>query len=214
MEEDDLDSRSQVLQATLAGIQQHDAHEDCCVICIEGISDKAVAMPCKHDNFDFVCLLSWLQEKSTCPLCKADVLIVQYQFASNGIYKTYAVPRVIAPSIPSIPQRTPADVRAVRISRPPRPRRQYAIQALPTLDEAIQRRRHIYSQQLYSLHVGSNRVSRFRDLTPELFNSDAMLATRARKWIRRELQVFGFLNPNDDATGRKVSEFQGKRSHI
>lgn len=200
MEEDDLDTRSKILQTTLAGIQQHDADEDCCVICIEGISDKAVAQPCKHDNFDFVCLLSWLQEKSTCPLCKADVLTVQYQFADNGVHKTYAVPRA---SFGPIPPGAPAYARPVRISRPPRPRRPYTPHAVPTPDGSIQRRRHIYSQQLYSLHVGSNRVSRFRDLTPELFSRDEELVSRARKWMRRELHVFGFLNP-DAPTGSNV----------
>lgn len=61
------------------------------------------------------------------------------------------------------------------------------------------RRRHIYHNKLYSLHVGSNRLSRFQDLTPGQFNQDNELITRARKWIRRELQVFEFLNP--DAEG-------------
>ena len=61
-------------------------------------------------------------------------------------------------------------------------------------DAALLRRRHVYRDQLYSLHVGSNRLSRFRDLTPQLFNRDEELVSRARKWIRRELQVFEFLS--------------------
>ena len=56
----------------------------------------------------------------------------------------------------------------------------------------------------YSLHIGSNRLSRFRDLTPALFTSDAELVSRARKWIRRELQVFEFLNPSGGDTGREA----------
>lgn len=32
-------------------------------------------------------------------------------------------------------------------------------------------------------------------MTPEQFNRDEALVSRARKWIRRELQVFSFLNP-------------------
>ncbi|KAL8953009.1 MAG: hypothetical protein Q9222_001124 [Ikaeria aurantiellina] len=53
---------------------------------------------------------------------------------------------------------------------------------------------HYYvAGSLYSLHVGSNRLSRFRDLTPQLFARDEELIRRARKWIRRELQVFEFL---------------------
>lgn len=40
-------------------------------------------------------------------------------------------------------------------------------------------------------------MSRFRDLTPALFNRDEELISRARKWIRRELQIFEFLNPDE-----------------
>lgn len=196
---EDDDPRSEILQTTLESIRQHDGDQELCVICIEGISDKAVAQPCKHNNFDFVCLLSWLQEKSSCPLCKADVKTVHYQFADNGVYKTYDVPKAPHPTNTS-PNTRSAPYR-MRTSRPPRPRRPYAPQALPTLNEALQRRRDVYSQQLYSLHVGSNRVSRFRDLTPELFKRDEELVSRARKWMRRELQVFGFLNPNNAPSG-------------
>ena len=44
--------------------------------------------------------------------------------------------------------------------------------------------------------MGSNRLSRFRDLTPQLFVRDEELVSRARRWIRRELQVFQFLSPD------------------
>lgn len=40
-------------------------------------------------------------------------------------------------------------------------------------------------------------MSRFRDLTPGPFSRDEELISRARKWIRRELQVFEFLNPDE-----------------
>ena len=40
-------------------------------------------------------------------------------------------------------------------------------------------------------------MSRFRNLTPELFRDDKDLVQRARKWIRRELQVFSFLHGSD-----------------
>jgi hypothetical protein len=57
-------------------------------------------------------------------------------------------------------------------------------------------RRHVYRHKLYSLHVGSNRISRYRNLTPASFATDERLTTRARIFIRRELQVFDFLNPS------------------
>lgn len=207
MEHDNLDARSQIIQATLAGIQQNDRDgEECCVICIEAVSDKAVAQPCKHDNFDFVCLLSWLQERSTCPLCKAEVKTVHYQFADNGVYKTYEVPHV--PQLSTANETSNADPSrpawfTYRTSRLARSRSTYASRhtPAPTNDQALQRRRDVYQYQLYSLHVGSNRMSRFRDLTPEMFTRDEELVSRARKWMRRELQVFGFLSP-DNTSGR------------
>ena len=205
MEEEYLDARSKILQTTLAEIsssrQDGVEDEECCVICIEAVSDKAVAQPCKHDNFDFVCLLSWLQERSTCPLCKAAVKTVQYQFADNGACKTYEVPNV--PQLSNISASPPRPNGLLyHTSRPYRARRSYAPRRLPTPDEAIQRRTYVYSNHLYSLHVGSNRVSRFRELTPELFNRDEELISRARKFMRRELQVFGFLNPDYSSTSR------------
>ena len=74
-----------------------------------------------------------------------------------------------------------------------RPRR-HRIQPPVSPDAALLRRKDIYRLRLYSLHVGSNRLSKFRDLTPQLFVQDQELVSRAKKWIRRELQVFQFLN--------------------
>jgi len=93
---------------------------------------------------------------------------------------------------------------------PSRPRRPYIPGQTPSVDQAILRRKQIYSRQLYSLHVGSNRVSRFKDLTPQLFNTDTELISRARKWIRRELQVFKFLSSDgpsrdDPTTNRRAN---------
>ena len=209
MDNNDLDARSKILQTTLAEItsrpENTDAEDNCCVICLERISEQAVAQPCKHDSFDFLCLISWLQEQTSCPLCKAEVKSVQYEFANNQRHKTYAVPSIKAatPSAPSNASRQQNfDPRS---RRPYRPRRPYTPQPLPTPDEALLRRRHIYRNKLYSLHVGTNRVSRFRDLTPQLFSSDAELVSRARKWIRRELQVFEFLNPDNTASDRRAN---------
>lgn len=44
-------------------------HSDPCVICLDAVSERAFASPCHHHSFDFVCLVSWLQERSVCPLC-------------------------------------------------------------------------------------------------------------------------------------------------
>jgi len=56
------------------------------------------------------------------------------------------------------------------------------------------------------LHVGSNRLSQFKDFTPASFSKSLELEARARKWIRRELQVFDFLS-----TDTPVSNSQQQR---
>ena len=61
-------------------------------------------------------------------------------------------------------------------------------------DTALLRRKEVYRCNLYSSHVGSNRLSKYKELTPYLIAHDEKLISRARKWIRRELKVFGFLN--------------------
>lgn len=79
----------------------------------------------------------------------------------------------------------------------------------PEPDDPLSRRRQIYRHQMYSLRVGSNRLSQYRELTPELFNRDEQLVSRARKWIRRELRVFSFLNP-DSEEGEREHEGSGR----
>lgn len=78
-------------------------------------------------------------------------------------------------------------------------------QQQPSSQDALATRRNVYRNKLYSLRVGSNRLSQYSEVTPENFNRDESLVSRARKWIRRELQVFTFLNPEaetDEDRGR------------
>ncbi|RFU26207.1 hypothetical protein B7463_g10139, partial [Scytalidium lignicola] len=205
MEDDVLDTRSKVLQTTLVEVSsrskdgaESNPEEDCCVICLERISEQAIAQPCKHGSFDFLCLLSWLEQQRTCPLCKTDIKTVRYGLG-EGQGKIYSLPPT-KPVTASTPSSSVLRNFDYRTRRPYRPQRPNLPRDPPTEDEAILRRRHVYQNQLYSLHVGSNRVSRFRDLTPQLFSRDAELISRARKWIRRELQVFEFLNPNTSSS--------------
>ena len=63
------DAKHEVFKSTLNQIKNGDDTLDPCVICLEAVSERAIAVPCKHENFDFLCLVSWLQERPTCPLC-------------------------------------------------------------------------------------------------------------------------------------------------
>lgn len=165
-------------------------HFDLCVICLDEVSKRAVASPCQHQSFDFLCLVNWLRESSTCPLCKAEVHSVKSGWQPSEDFQTYQVtPTLRRAATQNRPSSThPSPVRANRTSQRSRRAR------TPSPNAALLKRRRVYRLQLYSLHVGSNRLSRFRDLTPQLFRRDDELISRARKWIRRELQVFEFLN--------------------
>ncbi|MCJ1392968.1 hypothetical protein MMC18_005840 [Xylographa bjoerkii] len=193
-----VDVKEQVFKNILDQIKKEDDNFDPCVICLEAVSERAVASPCRHESFDFLCLVSWLQERSTCPLCKADVITVEYDWKSDEGFKTYH----ITPShlkhkeTPAIPAEVSSSYRGRRLHASTRYRGLQRQTTPPSADAALLRRKQIYRDQLYSLHVGSNRVSRFQDLTPQRFTRDSELISRARKWIRRELQVFDFLSPN------------------
>ncbi|KAF4955175.1 hypothetical protein FGADI_4757 [Fusarium gaditjirri] len=199
---DDLQRR--VLQSTLDEIatRQEDA-TDCCVICLETISEACEAVPCQHRNFDYLCLLSWLEQSPKCPLCKAAISQVRHGL-DEPIAKTYTVPE------PAPEHREPQTERRI-LALPPRPRRRHSqhrpyprqpryVTVSSSPSDEIAKRRDVYRHNTYSKHVGSNRLSRYRELTPAAFCSDSDLASRARMWMRRELQVFSFLNPDTDQT--------------
>lgn len=79
---DDVELRQEILQKTLEEVAQEkkdrnrtegEAEEEevanPCVICLDAIAELGVAIPCGHANFDFLCLLSWLEQRPSCPLC-------------------------------------------------------------------------------------------------------------------------------------------------
>ena len=198
--------RQQVLNRTLAeahnvtSIQQE---SDPCVICLETVSERAVASPCGHESFDFLCLVSWLQERSTCPLCKCNVLYVEYCHQASGEYEVYNVPQIRPTPPASTASRAPYNAQNRSRSQPQHPacrsRRSSQQPQSISADAALLRRKEVYRRNLYSSHVGSNRLSKYKDLTSQAIASDEKLVSRARKWIRRELKVFDFLNPDERA---------------
>ncbi|EAW09499.1 RING finger domain protein [Aspergillus clavatus NRRL 1] len=195
---EDADLQQKILQKTLQEVAQEDDGDDVsnpCVICLEAVTEPAIAVPCTHANFDFLCLVSWLEQRRSCPLCKSDIHSVKYDLGTKDGPKIYQLPplppaaaNALVPSHPHRPGRGVPHGPRNRRWRAERPRPQEP-------DDPISRRQHVYRHQLYSLRVGSNRLSQYRELTPELFNRDEELVSRARKWIRRELRVFAFLNP-------------------
>lgn len=184
---------------------------DACVICLEPVSERAITSSCRHHHFDFLCLISWLHERPTCPLCNAPTTAVEYDLRSATDFKTYTLPSPTTPTSASTsPTARPSPSTAShayrpihhRPSRPYQPAANTSASASPdaAADAALARRRHIYRHGLYSLHVGANRLSRHQTLTPASFARDAELVSRARNWIRRELRVFAFLDPAETDT--------------
>lgn len=214
--------REKVMQATLTGLaSQTDAPRVvdascCCVICLSDISEPSTAQPCGHRNFDFMCLASWMSLKTTCPLCKAEITEVHFDFnAQATAWKTYRVPRIGLERAPEQPAQSaasqgnpPALSNVTSFLRRARDRRPFRNTSLPTpqprpAQDALEARRNVYRKGLYSLHVGSNSASGYRDVTPEGFSCQADSQRRARAWIRRELQVFEYLN--DTSLGQTES---------
>ncbi|KAF7198159.1 putative RING finger protein C16G5.03 [Pseudocercospora fuligena] len=166
--------------------------QESCTICLEIITERAVATPCNHLSFDFLCLVSWLQEQSTCPLCKAEVKEVQYDWRSPYDYKTYHVP----------PKELKKASTAQGPSRRRIPFRRRAQPHIPPPSDDLERRSKVYRDQSYSLRVGANRISQYRDFTVQDFATSAELQSRAKTFLRRELQVFTFLDNNPRAGNR------------
>lgn len=193
MESDDL--QRQILQSTLDEISANNQDAtDCCVICLESISETCEVLPCHHRNFDYLCLLSWIEQSPKCPLCKATISKVRHAL-DDPVAKVYVVP---APA-PKSQQPDTRHYTLASTNRHFRPRRRpYSSsrpydQATNNHSDEIARRRDVYRHGRYSKHVGSNRLSQYRELTPAVFCADTDLVSRARMWIRRELQVFSFL---------------------
>ncbi|KAN0078678.1 hypothetical protein V8E54_005191 [Elaphomyces granulatus] len=185
-----------------------------CVICLDSLREPSVAVPCEHANFDFMCLISWLEQRRVCPLCKAEVTAVKHNLRSSGPSKLYILPTGLpTPAGPAPPQQ-PSPTDSASFSERRGAQSHWRIPGPRSVDpeDTLSRRRHVYRNQLFSLRVGSNRLSRYRELTPQLFNQDEDLTARARTWIRRELQVFEFLNP--ETAGGRSRERAGRTGEL
>ncbi|ETS73482.1 hypothetical protein PFICI_14428 [Pestalotiopsis fici W106-1] len=200
-DDDGADVQVRVLQHTLQEVAFGSASNgndqvDCCVICLDAITEACEARPCQHGNFDFVCLINWLEQQPKCPLCKSAVTEVRYKFEEpdRGRWRTY---KICATASSDSTAASRGTLLPPRRSWPSR--RQQREAHTFTQDEAIIRRRQIYRHGLYSMHVGTNRNTRYRELTPQLFEQDPDLVSRTRMWLRRELKVFEFLHTPTDA---------------
>jgi Ring finger domain len=199
----DAPTASQNLPATVLNENIISADPTSCVICLETVSERAVALPCGHDCFDFPCLGNWLTKHRTCPLCKQEVKKLEYEFNGAGESKIFYLPDPEPDEVSHSGPAHPGDQRRYpqRRIRPPQSSRNSSSGREIQDGLGLERRRHIYRHRLLSLHVGTNRISRYQELKPQYFRNDELLLSRARMWIRRELQVFDFLNPDSADSG-------------
>lgn len=177
--------------------------QDGCIICLQPISERAVASPCNHLEFDFLCLVTWLQGHATCPLCKATVEEVQYDWTGPDDYKVFRVPQPSSESsresaFERTRRRRGQDFIRRSVARLESQRQQH----LAGQDSALNSRRIVYRDRLFSLHVGANSISQHHSFTPQDFAASSRLQFRARTFLRRELQVFTFLDPGTAPRGR------------
>lgn len=136
---------------------------------------------------------------------KTEVTAVQYDWRSPTDFKSYAVRRShhLSNALHSRNDRPPSLYAPYGLPR--RPRGSFRAYSPPVEDAALRRRREVYQGKLYSLHVGSNPLSGYRDLTPQMIASSTDLQSRARMWIRRELRVFSFLGPDSASSSTAVA---------
>lgn len=179
--------------------KQKDAPQDTCVICLEPVTERAVAVPCNHLTFDFLCLCSWSQEQPSCPLCKTKITAIEYDWRSPTDCKVYHIPP------PKEETHKPATRNTLlRVPRRPRP---LPLPRELNPDAALAFRRRIYAEHNPCLHVGTNRVSQYQNFTPQSFATSTALQNRARMFMRRELQVFTFLQAKNTTTQFLIEYF-------
>ena len=166
-----------------------------CVICLDLLADAVTTIPCRHNQFHLACVGTWLQQSRACPLCKAEVTAVRYR--DDGGTPTYYY----------LPESQPTHV-----SKEPRPwsRHRHGRRSICSnnarsnesqVDELASRRR-VYEHQQLSKYIGANRYSNYRNVTHTTMRANPTLVSKARKWIRRELRVFDFLQPASSSFGR------------
>nr|POE93201.1 putative ring finger protein c16g5.03 [Quercus suber] len=187
-EEDDDDFKTTGATSRAPTGSRSSSSPDVCTICLQPITERAVAGPCNHLAFDFICLASWLQDHDTCPLCKAPVATVQYDWRSPTDYQTFHVRHVGGKTNASPTSRMRSSLQDTRVINV------VETTSVAAADPSLGFRRQIYRDRLYAMHIGENSLSRFADFLPHDFAASTELQSRARTFLRRELLVFAFLD--------------------
>lgn len=169
-----------------------DTTSEACVVCLDQLIHSATALPCRHDHFHFLCLVTWLQQNRACPLCKREVTAVQYRDDPTASKQIFLLQDYCQE--PNVVRRKPT-THTQQVRR--RSRRRLSVSDTDAdANRALLFRKYVYEHKLRSLYVGSNAISRYQSLTPHIFSHDELLIAKAKKWIRRELRVFDSQEPS------------------
>lgn len=194
-----------------------------CVICLEDmrIRDECELVPCRHRRFDYHCISKWLDVAPLpkCPLCKKMVAeirslehggplrVFRHSLMPDALVRSNVnatLPTATHPGSSLLPQSRLNRGRLRPPHRRPDAGRRSQLDTQRGADEMdvwnLDRRREVYRNYSFSLHIGGNGHNRWNEITPASFEADQTLISRARNWIRRELRVFSFLSLDDTDT--------------
>ncbi|KAN0062956.1 hypothetical protein ACQY0O_004778 [Thecaphora frezii] len=192
-----------------------------CLICLGSIQDRTVLPACQHSCFCFECIIRWAELKRRCPLCQRDIgAYVIHSIRRDDDYLRYHLrpplehdpllqghaERGVAfasssSSLSGAMQRRAEENRAIRRqlanrigARRPGGARSSTTQESEDqhlADLALARRKNVYRNGAYALHVGSNRYTRFRAApTPSQIAASPTIQQRLAAFVRRELYVW------------------------
>ncbi|RPA79732.1 hypothetical protein BJ508DRAFT_415737 [Ascobolus immersus RN42] len=170
-----------------------------CPICLEDIDPRDVSftLPCHH-KFDRRCIMEWVQTGGTedvrCPACRTAVenVIGGWDYVEElklwmygGLGKRYPeISRLIALQL---------ELRLLWLERQstrPRWLLNAHLARFPVVDSIyLIRRLLVYHFGLRSKYIGSNSISKYKEVTSSTIAKDSELAEKARRFIKRELSV-------------------------
>lgn len=210
--ENDDEWKSRAMTAAIANFTSPEkaAETDRCVICQDDVADPSETMPCGHRQGCWDCVQKIMYTFGRCAYCRELISSLVRLSTKQIVHNTTTSGPVFNPSDSSgddLPHGRDGHRTTRRSSRD--------LDGPSGIRRAVERRRAVYAQQRFSRHVGSNRHSRYREITPQTFRRDPDLVSRARKWIRRELLVFSFLRPSETADppehARETARQTGRR---
>ncbi|PHH62049.1 hypothetical protein CDD81_7605 [Ophiocordyceps australis] len=193
--------------STSTGQVQETPAERQCVICFQAITQPCFLKPCGHHEFDHHCIGRWLQYEysasecsrrslARCPICRENIIDIAASPSQVGQGKqiTQTMPFGHVPSRRGNHSSNYRRSTWFRSDYAESRRRQRCTRRERA---SLDFRRTVYSHSLYSLHMGSNPLSGYREISRQRFQTEMQLQNRARAFLRRDLRAFSWLTTPD-----------------